>query len=195
MYFFNHYFQSVIAQQDSINRKNDSINAAILSDYNKKIAAIEEQRKEDSTKRAELQVQLNSLKTTDNLKKQELQQQLQNINDRDSARTAQKKAQIDSLRQTAKGYPVIGFFKDTLFLIYNRSGSFTAEDRAEALSQRIHRLAADLNFKPDSLLVISSETTADIDFRDRTIMSVSENDALWNNASREELAKKYQANH
>ena len=40
--------------------------------------------------------------------------------------------------------------------------------------------------------MISSETTADIDFRDRTIMSVSENDALWNNTSREELAKKYQ---
>ncbi|HEY5406331.1 MAG TPA: mechanosensitive ion channel family protein [Ginsengibacter sp.] len=184
--------QKAFAQQDSINRKNDSINTAILNDYNKKIAAIEEQRKEDSAKRAELQVQLNSLKTTDNLKKQELQQQLQNINNRDSARIAQKKAGIDSLRLTAKGYPVLGFFNDTLFTIYNRSGSFTAEDRAEALGERIHRLAADFNFKPDSLKVLSSESSADIDFRDRTIMSVSENDALWNNASKEELAGKYQ---
>ena len=141
--------QIVFAQQqndtinkknDSINKKNDSINAAILEDYNKKIAVIEQQRKEDSIKRAELQTQLNSLKTTDNLKKEELQKKLQQLNDKDSERLAQKKAQIDSLRHTAKGYPVIGFFKDTLFLIYNRSGSFTAEDRAEAISSRVHKL-------------------------------------------------------
>ncbi len=185
--------QIVFAQQeaDSINQKNDSINAAILSDYNKKIAVIEQQRKEDSAKRAELQTQINSLKTTDNLKKEELQKKLQELNDKDSERIAQKKAQIDSLRHTAKGYPVIGFFKDTLFLIYSRSGSFTAEDRALALSGRIQRLAGDFNFRPDSLKLSASETTDDIVYGERTIMSVSESDALWNNTTKEELAQKY----
>ncbi|MGH2565742.1 MAG: hypothetical protein ACRDE5_14595, partial [Ginsengibacter sp.] len=78
--------QIVFAQQenDSINKENDSLNAAILKNYNNKIAAIEQQRKEDSVKRSELQVQLNSLKTTDNLKKAELQKELQQLSDKDS---------------------------------------------------------------------------------------------------------------
>lgn len=184
--------QILFAQQDSINNKNDSINAAILNDYNKKIAIIEQQRKEDSAKKADLQTQLNSLKTTDNLKKEELQKRLQELNGKDSERIAQKKAQIDALRHTAKGYPVIGFFKDTLFLIYNKSGSFTAEDRAAAIGNRIHDLAANLKFKPDSLQLSLSETTTDIVFGDNTIISVSENDALWDNVSRDSLGRKYQ---
>lgn len=190
--FFSLSVQVAFAQEDSNQKKNDSINTSLLKEYNVKIAGIEQQRREDSARRAELQQRLNSLKTTDNLKKEELQKKLQDLNDKDSERIAQKKAQIDSLRFTAKGYPVLGFFKDTLFFIYNKSGSFSAEDRADAVSNRIHKLAENLNFKPDSLKLQESETTADIIFGDNIIISVSENDALWNNLSRDSLGKKYQ---
>jgi hypothetical protein len=44
-----------------------------------------------------------------------------------------KKAQIDLLRLTSKGYPVTGFFNDT-FSIYSKLGSFSAKDRADAIS-------------------------------------------------------------
>ena len=64
--------QKIFAQTDSLNKKNDSINTAILNDYNKKIQEIEKLRLADSAKKAELEEQLNSLKTTDNLKKEEL---------------------------------------------------------------------------------------------------------------------------
>ena len=52
--------QKLVAQQDSINKKTDSINAAILDNYNKKIALIEQQRIDDSIKRVQLQTKKTS---------------------------------------------------------------------------------------------------------------------------------------
>lgn len=180
------------AQTDSLSQKNDSLNSLVLQNYNKKIAAIEELRLLDSLKRAELQTQLNSLKTTDNLKKEELQQKLQELSDKETQRIAQKKAQIDSLRQTVKAYPVHGFFKDTLFLIYSKLGSFSARDRADAISKRIKKLKDNLTFKTEQLKVVEAETTVDIIYDETIVMSISENDAIWNNATKLELAQDYQ---
>ncbi len=184
--------QISFAQKDSLKQKDDSLNEILLSDYNKKLAEIEKQRKGDSVQRAELQEQISSLKTTDNLKKEELQKKLQELNNKEAERIAQKKSQIDSLKLTASGFPVIGFFKDTLLTVYNKSGSFSAEERAAAISVRINKLVDKIHFRPDSLQVVSSETTADIVLGEAIIMSVSESDALWNNTTKEELAKKYQ---
>ena len=184
--------QTLLAQKDSANKKNDSLNAIILQDYNNKIAEIEKQRKADSIQRVELEAQINSLKTTDNLKKEELQKKLQDLKDKETERVVQKKAQIDSLRHTAIGFPVIGFFNDTLFLVYNKLGSFSAKDRADAITNRVHALAEDIRFRPDSLKLSENETTVDVDYGEHIITSVSENDALWNNTTKNELAKKFQ---
>ncbi len=183
--------QTLFAQNDSLNKKNDSLNATILDQYNKKIDEIEKQRKLDSIQKGELETQLNSLKTTDNLKKEELQKKLQDLENNDAKRLAQKKAQIDSLRITAKGFPVIGFFDDTLFLVYNKLGSFSAQDRAEAISNRIRILGKNIFFKPDSLKLSETENSVDIVFGETIITSVSENDALWNNDTKYEQAVKY----
>ena len=183
--------QTSFAQTDSANKKNDSLNAAKLVEFNKRIIQIEEQRIADSVKKAELESQINSLRTTDNLKKAELQKQLQDLNDKEAYRLAQKKVQIDSLKLTASGIPVSGFFKDSLFLIYSKLGSFSATERAEAISKRVNGLAGNFRFSTDSLKVTEAETTVDIVFKESIIMSVSENDALWNNVSKEELAQKY----
>lgn len=179
------------AQTDTVSQKNDSLSSLILQNYNQKIAAIEEQRRQDSLRREELQAQLNSLKTTDNLKKEELQQKLQELSDKETQRIAHKKAQIDSLRQTVKAYPVTGFFKDTLFLIYSRLGSFSAKDRAEAISKRIEKLRGNLAFQPEQLTISEAETTVDLVYNETIIMSISENDAIWNNMTRMELAESY----
>jgi small-conductance mechanosensitive channel len=138
-----------------------------------------------------LEAQLSSLKTTDNLKKEELQKQLQDLNDKETKRLAQKKAQIDSLRVTATGFPVIAFFNDTLFTIYSKLGSFSAQDRAEAIGKRIRNLGKNFSFKPDSLIIGAVESTVDLVFGESIIMSISENDALWNNSSKIDLAKLY----
>jgi hypothetical protein len=75
------------------------------------------------------------------------------------------------------GYPVTPF-KDTLFFIYNKIGSFKAENRAAAIASRIDLLYDDSFYSPDSLAVSASEGSVDIIYkRDFIIMSVTDLDA------------------
>ena len=104
------------AQTDSIKTNSDSIQMAILQDYNQKIAEIELQRIADSIKKADLESQLSSLKTTDNLQKEELLNQLKAIEENNKKRIEEKKSRIELLRNTAKGFPVTGVLGDTLFI-------------------------------------------------------------------------------
>ncbi len=181
---------SLFSQTDSSAKKTDSINALILQDYNRKANEFNQQRMVDSTHMANLEKELGSLKTTDYLRKEELEKQIREIKEKDSARIAQKKARIDSMRQTVKGYPVEGFFNDTLFFIYSRSGGFTAQDRALAIGQRIKNAAQKARFNPDSIRLAEGETSIEILYDENIIMSISENDAIWNNMSKQELAQK-----
>lgn len=183
--------QMSYSQQDSINKVNDSLNASIIRSFNDKLATTEAQRVKDSIKKSDLEKQISSLKTTDNLKKEELQKQLELLNSKEAKRLADKKSQIDALRLTAKSYPVIGFFNDTLFTIYSKLGSFSAKDRSDAITTRIKNLAAQFRFKGDTLTISEAETTVDLVYKESIIMSISENDALWNNTTKQELAKKY----
>jgi small-conductance mechanosensitive channel len=75
------------------------------------------------------------------------------------------------------GYPVAPF-KDTLFFIYNKIGSFKAENRATAIADRIESLYNAPFYSPDSLTVSTSDVSVDIVYkRDFIIMSVTELDA------------------
>lgn len=178
------------SQTDSL-KQSDSLNTSLLKEYDNKLKLIEQQRVEDSIKKVELESQLSQLKTTDNLKKEELQKQLQEINAKEEKRIADKKAKIDSLRLNAKAYPVFGFFNDTLFLIYNKLGSFTAHDRALAITERIKKLKDDYSFSDKTLTIVESETTCDIVNGETILMSISENDAIWNNTTTKQLAEQY----
>ncbi|MEO7522934.1 MAG: mechanosensitive ion channel family protein [Ferruginibacter sp.] len=182
---------NVFAQQDSTKKIADSFNNAILQSYNQRLNIMEQERNADSVKKAALETQLGLLKTADNLKKIELQKQLQQLSEKDSVRLLQKKAGIDSLRSTAKRYAVEGFFNDSLFFIFNKLGSFSAKERADAISGRIKRLADKYDFKTDSIRISNAETTIDLIIGDEIIVSVSENDALWNNSNKQDLAKQY----
>ncbi len=182
---------SLTAQVDSVMPVADSLNAVLLQEYNQKLREIERFRVADSVTRANLEEQLNALKTTDNLKKEELQQKLQALSDAEVKRLQQKRVRIESMRNTAKAYPVKGFFNDTLFVIYSRQGSFSPKERAEAISKRIDNLSEHLTFVPDSLKLVSAEASMDIVFDDNVVMSVTENDALWNNKTVVELANEH----
>ena len=116
-------------QRNNLAKQNDSLNSAILQNFNKKLNEIEQLRIADSITKVNLEKQIGSLQNTDNLKKEELQKQLEQLKHQEALRFEEKKRQIDSLRLTAKAYPVIGFFNDTLFFIYNESGSFSAGTR------------------------------------------------------------------
>src|SRR5690554_5710700 len=179
------------SQEDTTAVKKDSVNIALLESYNKRLHEIENQRIADSIQKNELEQQLSALKTTDNLKKEELQAQLIAINEKENSRLSEKRARVDSLKKVTKGYAVTGFFGDTLFLLYSRSGSFSPKDRAEAVNKRIEKLGSSIDFDINSLKIENAENTYDIIMGESIIMSINETDALWNNTSKDELAKDY----
>lgn len=180
------------SQIDTI-RKTDSINAKVLKEFRLQQVSNSKEFKLDSIKKSQLEQELLSLKTTDNLKKGELLKQLEELKNVEKNRLAIKKAQIAAMRGSAKGYPVIGAFSDTLFLVYGRLGSFSAKDRADAITNRLSVLEGDYNFDVKNLKILNAETTTDIVSGEKIIVSVSENDAIWNDTTQIGLAENYKA--
>ena len=184
---------STVKAQDSIPPvalvNQDSIR---LEQYNAKIQLIEKQRVADSVKKAELLAEIQSLKTTDNLKKETLQAQLDAISYQETERLASKKREVEALRATNKGVPVMGFFKDTLFTVYSRLGSFSPKERAKAISERIQSLAGLRDFSTDSLVVESEYNILNLVYSDQIVTSISEEDALWSKMNAADLSIKYQ---
>ncbi len=179
-------------QTDSLTQVDDSINRVVLQEYQLKLEEVEKQRLADSLKKAELEIQLRKLKTTDNLQKEDLILQLKTIEENEQKRIADKKNQINALRNTAKGYPVVGVLQDTLFLVYSKIGASTPSERAVNISKKIEKLYDDDFLRTDSIQILKAENTYDIVYHDIIIMSISENDALWYGKSMESLADEYQ---
>ncbi|MBR9776645.1 MAG: mechanosensitive ion channel family protein [Cytophagales bacterium] len=174
---------------DTLSQNKDSIDNAAMEEFNRKLAAVELERKVDSLKKATLEAQLLELKTTDNLQKMDLIQQLEAIKENERKRLSDKIAQIDSLRATAKGYPVLGFKKDTLYLIYSKMGAVSPQERAINVSNKIKQLYEDDFLIDDSIRISKVEDTYDLIYKDLIIASISENDALWSGNPIEELAE------
>jgi len=86
-----------------------------------------------------------------------------------------------------KGFAVAPF-RDTLFYLFTRQGSFTAQERAAAIDGRISQIAGRPNFTRNDLKIQNSEQSTDISYRDQLLMSVSDEDALWQNTGRKQLA-------
>ena len=140
------------------------------------------QRHSDSLRRHSLAKQVAALPGDSNLKKIDLEKQLRALRKRDSVTLAQQREKVDSLRRFLKGFPVVPF-RDTLFRIYARQGSFTAKERAEAVSARVRKFADLIGFKADSLKIATSENTTDLVYGDQLLISVSAQDALWQKTS------------
>lgn len=175
-----------------LNEKNDSINEVFLNTLKERLENIEQLRINDSIEKAKLENELKSLKTTDNLKKEDLQHQLDELQQKEADRIAQKKDHINSLKALAKAHPVLGPNNDdTLFLIYNNIGSFTAQDRAKNITNKIKMTYDDDFFNADSIHVTLSDDTYTIIYKDIIIMSISEIDALWHNQEASKMAEEY----
>jgi len=101
--------------------------------------------------------------------------------------SALQKPQPDSLHQTLKGFPVTPLHQ-TLFYIYSRQGSFTPQERAEAISHRINNLGDDFTFIADSVIVTPSESSADVSYKGNILVSISDQDARTQNTTKEKLA-------
>ncbi|MCV9926992.1 mechanosensitive ion channel family protein [Flavobacterium sp. LS1R49] len=89
-----------------------------------------------------------------------------------------------------KGYPVTPF-KDTLFYVYNKVGSFSAENRAKAISDKVKKLYEDAFFVTDSLKIIPSDISLDITYEnDFVVMSILEADAKSENMTAKAIAER-----
>lgn len=179
------------SQQDSTKKKQDSANILILQKYNQQISDLEKQQYLDSIKKIELESQLLHLRATDILQRENLQKQLLAIADQEKQRLSDKKAQIDSLRKSAVGYPVIGVLGDSLFYIYSKIGASTPKERASNITSKIRKLYDDDFLRTDSIIAIKTENTIDIVYGDLIIMSISENDAIWYDRKMNELAENF----
>ena len=189
LFFLN--FGFALAQNDSTAIVLDSVATQTTGDdFVKKLANLEKQRFADSIRRADLEHRIDALGSS-NKDRSELEAQLLQFRAKDSLLRETKKQQIASLKETTKGYPVIGFHEDTLFLIYNRIASFSAQDRANAISQRIKKLPEELTFKANSLKITENEATVDVIYNSQTIISVTDVDALWFETTPFELATDY----
>src|SRR5690554_5697078 len=74
---------TVYAQPDSIPVRQDSVQTMLMQQFNRRLAEIEQNRLSDSIRKAELEQQIISLKTTDNLQKENLLRQLEEIKSRE----------------------------------------------------------------------------------------------------------------
>ncbi len=88
------------------------------------------------------------------------------------------------------GAPVV-VGKDTIFFVQERVLSFSPEDRARAVSERIRNIAKNALISLESITAVNGETTSDIVAGDLMIMSVTDRDARMAGRSRQELAEDY----
>lgn len=105
----------------------------------------------------------------------------------DSARQVQQRKRIDSLRAVTSGVPVV-VEGDTLFYLYAKRGGHTPRQRAEMDSIAITELGRRFGLRPDSLHIESTDIVTDLMYGDKVIVSFIDQDALWENCTREQLA-------
>ncbi len=107
----------------------------------------------------------------------------------DSVKLAQQKLRIDSLRKVTPGVPVV-VEGDTLFYLYAKRGGHTPQQRADMDAVAITELGKRFNLKPDSLYIENSDIVTDLMYGNKVIVSFTDQDGLWENCSRDQLAVK-----
>ena len=176
-----------VSKEDSIKAKDEQVDSLKVAET--EILKQQEQNRIDSVLKVKLQEEL-QLYSEDSQKKAELEEKLRNIEVEDSIKKVEQLLKIKKLKEKARGFPVT-LFTDTLFIIYTKLGSFDANERASTITKRINSLYEEDFFYPDSMKVDAGETTNDIIYNDRIIMSVSEVDALWFDKTRNEVSNEY----
>jgi len=145
---------------------------------------------QDSLQIEELMLEIQELKLKEILILNEQQKKGEESARADSIKKAQQIRQIDSLRKVTPGVPVI-IEGDTLLTIYARRGGMMPRDRAEKTKEMILYLGKRLTMTLDSVYIFQSDYATDIMSGDKVIISFVDQDGLWQNVTREELAEQY----
>jgi|SRR5579863_819881 len=183
-------YDSIIKQVPANVKATDSEKKEILRRHTDEYKAIKADQMGDSIRLLQLKYELLKLGANDEKKKQSIDTVANQIRIKDSIRKVLQRLKVDSLKTIFSGSPVV-LSDDTLFYVYAKIGSYSPEERAHAISERINKLADDYYFNEDSLTIVISELSYDINYKDETITSISEPDAVWMNSTKEELAENY----
>ncbi len=149
----------------------------------------EELNKPDSVRLIELSLQLEQMKLNEILLKSKLEENNQH-HIADSLKKARQIQLIDSLRTVTQGVPVI-VDGDTLFRIYAARGGQSPIDRALSTSETMMKIGHEHSMRNDSVHLLDNESYIDIMYGDKVIMSVTEQDAIWNTTTPARLADIY----
>jgi len=100
---------------------------------------------------------------------------------------AQTSNQANPEKPPAQRAPVVVGGK-TLFYVQERVYSFSPEDRAKAITERVQRLYRDPKVSLDAIRVEDQETATEVAAGDMVIMTVTDRDAKAAGRGRQELA-------
>jgi len=88
-------------------------------------------------------------------------------------------------------YPSVVFKEKKLFQIYSDLGPFSKTERAAAISARLSDIEKSGSFSPGDMAVVKGEFTTDIIYKEKTILSITKEDADISGKTGEELASEY----
>ncbi|MDE6300248.1 MAG: mechanosensitive ion channel family protein [Muribaculaceae bacterium] len=163
--------------------RTDSVNSADPR-------TLEERMRDDSVRLQELTLQLQDMKLNEIMLRSELDNALSMNQSADSARLARQRHSIDSLRAITQGVPV-AVDEDTLFMLYAERGGYSALDRAEMLTEALTKIGSSRSVRQDTIHTLENDNYIDIMYGNRVLLSVTDQDALWQGVTRRELADEY----
>lgn len=178
--------------QDSSKTQYDSANNDRLIATTRLLRQSDSLLKADAAAKASLEEQIQLLKNDNDQRKKALQQQLANLEQADSLKKASQRERISQLKAITPGIPVAPF-NDTLFRVYNKLGPLKPSDRAANTAHKLQLLENDPLFEADSIKVLLNEENADVVYNDLILLTVTDDDALWLDQDKNQVAGEYTA--
>lgn len=175
----------VLQGQQKGGAENNKTEAAIPTED----SVVLTRQERDSIEIESLTFQLQEMKMNEIVLMNEIDKSSKSIKE-DSIKKANQRRQIDSLRMVTEGMPII-IEGDTLFKLYTKRGGINPRYRAEGTQTLILKYGKSLDLKRDSLHIYEGDFTSDIMYGEKVILSLTDQDGLWQNKSRQELAGEY----
>ena len=150
-------------------------------------------RDSDSARVANLQKSLEEARLNEANMRMEMEQMRLQTMAADSVKLSQQRQRIDSLRQFTKGVPVIAEC-DTLFYLFTKRGGYAPQQRAQMTGAAIEEIGKRFNLRPDSVSIDHSDIVSDLMYGNKVLLSLTDQDALWEGVSRDSLAKERRQN-
>lgn len=147
-------------------------------------------RVKDSIRAAILKEELSNIINPKSKELEKYKIELQKLKQEDSLRDENQKKSINALRNKVKPFPVKFFYK-TLYSIYGELGPFSAQYRAMTVQENLKEIYNQKVYYKDSFKIEEKKYFNNILYRGKVIASVGEEDALWENTSRDSLSLKY----